>query len=50
MNFFYKESKSKIKKLVRGRRGEGGGGAGVSDFFLTKSLNIFFLGGGRGEG
>ena len=56
MNFFYYESKFKIKKIFLfggvggGGEGAGGGGARVSDFFHKKSKWdwIFFLGGGRG--
>ena len=44
--FFYKESKSKIKKWVLGGMcvcvfffwGGGGGGAGVSEFFYYESI------------
>ena len=41
MNFFYYESKFKLKeKIFFGGRGEGGGGARVSDFFYTKNPNL----------
>ena len=57
MNFFYYESKFKIKKqknIFFGWRGLGvrsGGGARVSDFFFhkeSKSKIFFFFGGGGG--
>ena len=57
MNFFYYESKFKMKKKLLGGRGWFGVGTGVSEFFFTKTPNLqkqrekktfFFLGGGGG--